>query len=497
MLVKCTIKCEVCGSTICTKTQVGWLKKHPIRIHCPECNILISGDVIQNQEMRKVEIVFKNAQKISSVEKTKYFIEISGELLTSKIREFQNTDIISFSPYIKSLLSTITEKDEEFGRSIEEFKKNINTFLYFIENEWPLIRRINELWMLKKYKYLSKELGKFLDKECFPVYKENQLEYLRAKHQLFFMFFSPIMSKNFFEETTVTIHNGITELSRKENYKELTKYFVDETLLDIYEQRTFSILSSFVEKFQFFIPALGLENRFYNLEMDGTTVVSFEDIKHFYLDCFEAIGEILPIVIAYNNLLYRNNFKQMKELKGFEGIKEIDDYIGKMKNKGNKVLFCKSDELFDSILDLEEDNGLRNAIGHGSYTYDGVNQIINYYDSERKRGEPKKIYLVEFIQKTLKQFRAIIVLMELIYQTRKSDYVFKGIKSVNPEVFLKKMSKSNISFFKQDLNKYHNDLKEYVENYINENIKNKRKKIGRNDLCFCNSGKKYKKCCGK
>lgn len=48
MVINYPIKCEVCESTICTKIQVGWLKKYPIRIHCPECNILISGEVFQN-----------------------------------------------------------------------------------------------------------------------------------------------------------------------------------------------------------------------------------------------------------------------------------------------------------------------------------------------------------------------------------------------------------------------------------------------------------------
>ena len=494
MVINYPIKCEVCESTICTKIQVGWLKKYPIRIHCPECNILISGEVFQNQEKMKLDISLKNAQHISHSEEMKYFIEISGELLTSKIREFKNTDIVSLSPFIKAILFDIEK--EELG--IEIFKKNFNTFLYFIENEWALLRRINELWLLKKYKYLSKELGQFLDKECFPVYKENELEYLRAKHQLFLIFFTPIMSENFFKEKTVTIHNKMIELLNKENYKELTKYFVDEGFLDIYEQRTFFILCSFVEKFQFFIPALGLENRIYNLDTDGTTVVSFEDLKHFYLDCFETIGEILPIVIAYNNLLYRDSFKKMEKLKGFEKITEIDDYIGKMKNKGNKVLFCKNNELFNLILDLEDDDGLRNAIGHGSYRYDGVNQIISYYDNERKRKESKNIYLIEFIQKTLKQFRTIIILMELIYQTRKSYYGFKGLRTVNPEIFLKKINELDSSFFKQNFNDYHKYIREYIENYMNKNLNNnKKKKIGRNELCPCGSGKKYKKCCGK
>lgn len=495
MVIRYPIRCEVCGSTICTKIQVGWLEKHPVRIYCPECNILISGEVIQDQKNGQINILFKNAQKISNNQETKYFIEISGELLTSKIRLFEKTDLISLSPFIKSILSSFSESEDDFYKSTEIFKMKTRRFLYFIENDWPLIRRINELWMLKKYKYLSKELGRFLDKECFPVDNKNELEYLRAKHQLFLKSFNPILPKDFFEKTTVSIFDGIVELMKKKNYKELTEYFVEESFLDIYEQRTFSIINFFVEKYQFFIPALGLEGRNYNLKEEGTTVVSFEDIKYFYLDCFETIGEVIPIVVAYNNLLCRNDFKKMKE-SGFDKIEELENYIA-MKNKGNKVLFCKNDELFNSIISLEDDNGLRNAIGHGSYLYDGVKQVITYYNSERKRGESKKIYLVEFIQKTLKQFRTIIVLMELIYQTRKNYYVFKGIKSVDPNVFFKKIKEGDISVLKQELNNYHSDIKKAMENYINKKPQNKEKKIGRNDPCPCGSGKKYKKCCGK
>jgi hypothetical protein len=194
----------------------------------------------------------------------------------------------------------------------------------------------------------------------------------------------------------------------------------------------------------------------------GTTTVSFEDLKHFYLDCFEAIGEIITLIVAYNNLKYRNDFMVMPD-SAFPKIVTLQDYIDKMQNKGNKIAFCKADEVFNSILNLDMDNGLRNAIGHGSYFYDGVTQTIKYYSSGRlEKGDLEQIFLIEFIQKAWAQFQTIIIVIEMIYQTRKNYYVQHGIIPISPSVFKHR----------------------------------EKRKIGRNELCPCGSGKKYKRCCG-
>jgi len=39
------------------------------------------------------------------------------------------------------------------------------------------------------------------------------------------------------------------------------------------------------------------------------------------------------------------------------------------------------------------------------------------------------------------------------------------------------------------------DIKDDYYEHVMEKIKPEEKKIGRNDPCPCNSGKKYKKCC--
>lgn len=41
------------------------------------------------------------------------------------------------------------------------------------------------------------------------------------------------------------------------------------------------------------------------------------------------------------------------------------------------------------------------------------------------------------------------------------------------------------------------ELGELLRQFCNGELKSIPKKIGRNDPCYCNSGKKFKKCCGK
>ena len=173
-----------------------------------------------------------------------------------------------------------------------------------------------------------------------------------------------------------------------------------------------------------------------DLVRNGTTTVSFEDVKYYYLECFEAIGEIMALVVAYNNLKYRNDCLKMAE-SSFEKVKTLKDFIS-MRNKGHKLSFCMNAESFYNLMGLEVDNGLRNAIGHDSYTYDGVNQVISYFPSgQLGKGDAQTIYLIEFIQKTINLFYVLVALIELLYQTRKFYYVLHGMTPISPEVFNK------------------------------------------------------------
>ena len=405
---------------------------------------------------------FENATEVP-MQNPDYYIEISGELLTEKIRPFdKDEDEFQLPPFFKSMNSMGGFKESSDENAFSRFSNNYMRFLCFIKSDWPFVRRIHELWTSGNHNYLAQQMRDYLPSDKFPL--NNDLEYLRGIHHLFLLGFCSVLPNDFFHKTTHFIWTGINETAKVNppGYKLLTEFFNDNGYLDNYENRALKILNGFVEKYPFFITAMGLE--YYDVKPDlvrnGTTTVSFEDVKYYYLECFEAIGEIMALVVAYNNLKYRNDCLKMAE-SSFEKVKTLKDFIS-MRNKGHKLSFCTNAESFYNLMGLEVDNGLRNAIGHDSYTYDGVNQVISYFPSgQLGKGDAQTIYLIEFIQKTINLFYVLVALIELLYQTRKFYYVLHGITPISPEVFNKP-----------------------------------ERKIGRNEPCPCGSGKKYKKCCG-
>lgn len=167
---------------------------------------------------------------------------------------------------------------------------------------------------------------------------------------------------------------------------------------------------------------------------------------------------MVRLVVAFNNLKLRDDYKVMATKR--KDIVAISDYD--QKAKGIRISYITGAEDFDIIIGLNLDNKIRNAIGHNTYNYNGVNQVITYYPSGCENQEDEnKLYLLEFCQKCFNIFQSILTVSELVYQTEKIYYITKGHKPIDPSVF-------RIS-----------------------------KKIGRNELCPCGSGKKYKKCCGQ
>lgn len=444
------------------RTQVGWLPGHPIRIHCAKCGILISGECVQDQENAGFAVHFQNAKMVEPKSADiNYYIEVSGELMTAKIRLFSSEED-EFQP--PPFFNTIWSMEDDDHESFLMFKKNVLQFLYFIENDWPFVRRIHELWMSKNHEYLPAQMREYLPVDAFPL--NNELEYLRGIHQLFLIGFHPVLPKDFYSVKTKSIWESISDVARKkpDGFKALTEFFFNNGLLDKYENRFLQILNTFIEKYPFFITVIGIDSykEMPNLLQKGTTTVSFDDVKHFYLDCFEVIGDVIALIVAYNNLKYRNNYTTLPN-SSFPKIQTLNDYIDKMNNKGHKVTFCETDEIFNQIISLDTDNGLRNAVGHGSYSYDGISQIIHYFPSGKQdKGTEEQIFLVEFMRKAWAQFQTIIILIELVYQTRKYYYIQHGIVPINPDVFERRQ----------------------------------KRRVGRNEPCPCGSGKKYKKCCG-
>jgi hypothetical protein len=434
LTVRTLLKCEVCGSVTMLRTQIGWLDEHPIRIYCGKCGILISGTLFLDQKNVTGKFVFKNASEYTVATELipDYYIEASGELITKKLKKFdkKQSPLVFISP---PFFNTITAMGEE---NYMNFKECVVRSLSLIKNDWFNFRRIYELWLQGKYTYLQNEVIKYLPRDKFPT--NNELEYLRSVHTLNLMFFLQLMDKKRFTATTEFIFNEIDNLTDRNmpNFIKLIEYFENKKLLQLYSEEIFKQYIQFIEIFHFLIPVFGL--RFYKNKKetlyndDGLTTASFDDLKQIYLDSFEIGAKIISLVIAFNNLKYRNDFTKMKNNR--PDIKLISDY--ETKSHGIRIDYIDNKEIFDRLVYSYFDNRLRNAIAHKSYKYDGISQLITYYPSGvLNKGKEEKIFLLKFAENCWNLFLTIIDLDELTYQTRKILYVSKGCKPIDPKVF--------------------------------------------------------------
>jgi len=165
----------------------------------------------------------------------------------------------------------------------------------------------------------------------------------------------------------------------------------------------------------------------------GITTVGFEELKHYYADTYEILTEVMPLVLAFNNLKYRADFMSMKRLR--RDVTNLDEFL--LRSKGDRIQYLDGTEFFDKLIVLDLDNKLRNAIAHNSYVYDSISQDIAYFSSGKTgEGDERHISLLEFAQKCWRLNQRIIDVAELVYQTAKFSYVLlRGQTVVGPEVF--------------------------------------------------------------
>jgi len=226
--------------------------------------------------------------------------------------------------------------------------------------------------------------------------------------------------------------------THRDEYIKLINYSNANKIANRLEQKIVKQMDEFTKIFEFIIPVFGLQFCKKVPEdlpvKKGLITASFEDLKQFYIDSYETAADSVDLLIAYNNLKYRGNFEKMAAKR--KDIKSIADFIGK--SKGTKLEFIDGKEDFDRLINNYLDNRVRNAIGHNSYEYDGLTQLITFYPRGfEDKSNILRMHLLEFADSCLRLFLCLIDLYGLVYQTKKIYYVRKGYSSINPELIEK------------------------------------------------------------
>lgn len=400
------------------RIQVGWLDRHPIRVPCGSCGILITGELVLDQPNAKFETTFQNATELycQDGEPTPaFYTEASGDFVTAKIRAFHSS-IYEDEPTPFMRATMWMGGPERYV----EYTQHAQGFLQLTREEWPRVRRVHELWQTQRLDLLEAELEKHFHKTTLAVPRELNL--LQSAHRVWVTFLSPLFVNDELTTAAKTIFGEIENFRkhRLAQFRALVENFSRRGLLVSYEQRLLVFLKAFVDQFKYLLPIFSTQfftdaPNDYRQTM-GMSTASFEDLKELFIDGYELAGDLLRLVVAYNNLKHRGKFRVMVAKR--RDVVSLEDF--ESKPKGVRLGYLGS-ETFDALVSGGLDHKLRNAIGHGTFRYDAAAQLVAYFpDGNEQAGNALTMNFLEFCQKLWTMCMDTLVrLAELVYQTRK------------------------------------------------------------------------------
>lgn len=413
-------KCDVCGEITLVRLQVAaWLHQHPVYIYCGNCLTLMTGVATYDHENIDVSFELDNSSRVG-MRTHKYQWDVSGELLTPKASKYNPDNPESvFTPFFRGGIFTMQHE------GVQEFQKRIGHFVFNLRSQWHVVRRIQELWQNKKYDYLKTELLKFVPNKNIKL--RLDVDFFMGTHQSLIWFLSPIIKNSGFFNKTDEINKKLKTLLNGKEYLDFIDY-IKRMGLQRKEEKVFERIKAFVKIFPELIPALGVENYVEkpNYQELGITTTTFEDLKTFYQDTYEVVTELLELIVGTNNLYHRGSYEFMRKKR--DDISQITEYSSRL-SKGQRLEYIDGQECFDFLIRGLVDHEIRNAIGHVTYRYDVMDQVIKYYPKANESGgKANTIYLAEFAQKCLNIFYALINTFELLYQLRKNILLKKALE---------------------------------------------------------------------
>ncbi|OXT15842.1 hypothetical protein B9K06_18845 [Bacillus sp. OG2] len=414
------LECEVCGNKVHLKIYAGYVEFNPFSYHCPECSIIIDGHIMLNPTNGRIESkVFNNAKEIPNGSKMSHFLQVSSDFFTDKIKDYNPTDPkLYFSPFIINIMKhgEITQRKGYFAKA----------FTQDVQKEFQISQRIWQLYKNKKTKYLNAQLIKY--KYVTPVILG---QVLKVDHddvilKVLYNPFKLLFMENKYHKEISELREELKGIKNKYNEEllQLRLEFLD--LINDMESSLVHLLSNFTEYYKYIFPIV-LSSTFKTDDLNqikykqGILTTNFEHLKNYYVDAYEILCTGLAGFVGLQNIKLRGDRNKFHEeyRKSAKNINSIVDFIHKANNKGNRVKYFSTENIFKKYFDIVGilNNGVRNSIGHYSYSYNTDQQLVTFKD----KNIDIKLYLIEFSE----------ILYKIFYGTIISLEVFHFIKSCN------------------------------------------------------------------
>ena len=201
--------------------------------------------------------------------------------------------------------------------------------------------------------------------------------------------------------------------------------FHDGFHLEELQELIYRVYDEFIDVYQRLIPALAIQyckEGSFDFEHEGSTTSSFDTVKQFYLDVYEALGNLMIIPVALNNIRYRSDVNAMNPIE--KNVNSLEEYI--KLTKASRYHFCLNSEVYTGFLKILVNAKLRNAIGHNDVEYNSVDQLITYIPNSKDRTKKKTEYLLEFENEAMRMFQGILGISEYLYRLRELALIYEG-----------------------------------------------------------------------
>lgn len=453
MVQRVYCSCSICKKTTMVKYQVGY-EDFPVIYTCPNCLTEIRGFGHNDGSTATVSFSFQNAAIVGKLSRPDYYLSISREFPTALIKKYDETDEHALSPFMSFHRELQMLNDKSLWKRVGRFAEKSSAQVNYSHD---LIR----LWENGKKDLLADQLKRHLPSQYFPL--NNTLEIYRGLHTWLVGFVSDLLPDNWTEQ--IKTFNKISALFNVQSQATLDfiKEFEQEGLFKNFEHKLFGVLECFFKLAPNILPAFlmldcpSIRDR---SEQYAISTISFDDLLDFYQKSYEAIIDSSEVLIALNNVFHRGNFDVLAGAQKHTLSDRRNDT-----NKYLRLQQCLVDgENFSELIIGKPRNRIRNSIGHFSTEFDGLSQTVIFLDTHKGQKRQEAIPLSEFAVLCVENFHTCFYLLEVIYQIRKWVYISKGdVPCLNAP--------------------------------CTESVR--QKKVGRNELCTCGSGKKYKKCCGR
>ena len=409
MIIHNDFKCNICNKVTRIKYEVA---SDSCSFHsyvpCKNCKTMLYGEYVQNDQEIKATIEFKNADRVQ--EKPDYVCTISRDFITSKVKKVQAMDDVVDLPMWMKFKNVLG-----YQEYLKIFSERVPCLLDVYNNSRHEWSNIMELWFNNELSYLDEQLANLFDlKES--ISDTERLSYIRKVGT---MVFSPLYRDEILNDITKKDRETLSEIYQKRQ-KRLKDYLKElnnknelielERIIYFQLKRTLIYIPNLIPimSIDYFEESFKEEIFDENFEL-GIYSFEFDEIKQLYQDLFETHVKLLHFFVGLDNLRLRGDYNSFKSASKY---KDLNKY------KKESVAFKKINEIdVNSAFCLEEkkylDNHMRNMIGHCSYEFDAVTQVIKYKNGKNTLVEIA-YYCYRLILGLYNDFQVITILHELL-----------------------------------------------------------------------------------